>query len=204
MKKIILFLILTLAFVSCSSLENNSYSDSTNSSTDSGILKEWTASGSTLTFHSSENKNSGETFKVYGKTIEEPIKSQSLEIIKTKGSLTSGYGIVFGLKDDKNFYSLLINSNGQFTVKKTIKGKSSILVDWTKSSNLKKGLGSANKLGFTYSENTKMFSIYINGKKQSTFVDYTFLTGKRGVIVEVGENESTDNLPVEITYKKLQ
>ena len=49
-----------------------------------------------------------------------------------------------------------------------------------------------------------MFSIYINGKKQSTFVDYTFLTGKRGVIVEVGENESTDNLPVEITYKKLQ
>jgi outer membrane protein OmpA-like peptidoglycan-associated protein len=69
----------------------------------------------------------------------DPQHDYSIETVmkQTDGTDNHGYGLVFGLKDNKNFVSFIVSSNGNFRISEYINGEYKDIVKWTKSPSIK-------------------------------------------------------------------
>jgi len=125
--------------------------------------------------------------------------------IKNSGSANYGYGVIFGHRDDKNFYRVKISENGEYDVYKIVNGKWAQIRPWSSSPNVKTGYGVANVIQVTYS--TNLYSVYIN---DLTTPVCTFLPdnvigtlGSAGFIAAIGTSsaESFPGTPVDVRFK---
>jgi hypothetical protein len=95
---------------------------------------------------------------------------------KISGIKNNGFGLVFGRLDSDNQHQFLINALGSYSIDKYDNGKSNTLVNWTKSSSIKKENYSTNVLKIE--KKGSKFYYYINNSLVYTG-SYMKVYGKR-------------------------
>ncbi len=98
------------------------------------------------------------------------------------GAADNGYGLIFRVSDDEDFYTFRISGDGFYTVERTQGEDLITLIDWTASDLILTGEGAANLL--TVAGDGARYTLYINGRQADTFTDDTFQQGAFGVIVD--------------------
>lgn len=123
---------------------------------------------------------------------------------KMSGSINYGYGIVFCFKDSNNFYRLLINEAGYYSLYALVGGNSSAVIPWstTPSANLTNGFGVDNVISVTQ-QSPGNFSLNFNGNQETLFSDSNFIGGTSGFAasIDVQSNENFPNIPVDVRFK---
>jgi hypothetical protein len=83
----------------------------------------------------------------------------TIELIE--GNEDGAYGLVWGAKDEKNYYLLLINTAGKYLYGKNVNGRQHIIADWKEAEFINKG-NAKNAIAVKRSEN--IIEILINGE----------------------------------------
>ncbi|BDU50077.1 hypothetical protein [Haliovirga abyssi] len=128
---------------------------------------------------------------VLNSPYEDPMKSFEVYAKKVSGYKDGGYGIIFGVQDNSNFYRLLITETGFYQVSKKVQDENTVILNWNRGNNLQTGYGVYNKIKVTY--NAGEFKIYFNDKFENNFTDYQFTKGKYGMYLGVFD----ENFPKE-------
>lgn len=141
------------------------------------------------------------------------------------GPLNNGFGVVFRLRDPRNYYLFLVSSDGYYRVVREVDGVQRELSTWIPSSAVSQGIGAINHLRVVAQDNT--FRFFVNGQPLAlclpadpthystyneltgecqggsmitTLVDSSIGAGRLGVIVmaldEPGVRVAFDNLVV--------
>lgn len=124
------------------------------------------------------------------------------------GPLNNGFGLVFRLRDPRNYYMFLVSSDGYYRVVREVDGVQREISTWIPSLQVNQGLGALNHLRVvavadTYHffvngvpaalcipDDPDSFSTYndvtgecLSGQMTSTFVDDSIDSGRLGVVV---------------------
>ncbi len=86
-------------------------------------------------------------------------------IKKVSGVDNFGYGLIWGVQNNKNYYYFLISANGNYIYGKTVDGVSQVLIEWTPTSDILSN-GEPNQL--TVRKTGNNLALIINGKTQKT------------------------------------
>jgi PKD repeat protein len=145
-------------------------------------------------------------FYVWYENLYQPV----MEVVETKvkkvsGFSWGGYGIIFCLQDKYNFYLLLIDTHGYYTVYEMNEGSWIEKIRWAYSSNLKQGFGKINSLKVAHNNNSSNFSISFNGLYTGSFYDSSFSGGYSGYFVEVWGNdeENFPDTPEDVRFRQV-
>ena len=109
-----------------------------------------------------------------------------------EGADNTGYGIVFRLQDENNYYIFDITKNGYYKADKKVNGTYVPLTDWEKSSVI-------NKEGVNYLKVMAVgnhLTFFINNTMVSELFDATFAKGKFGLFSGSGVHAAFDNIIV--------
>ncbi len=79
------------------------------------------------------------------------------------GPLDNGFGVVFRVQDQNNYYLFLISSDGYYQVRRRVDGEEKLLSDWIPSSLVNQGLDVSNEIRVVAQGDT--FHFYINGER---------------------------------------
>lgn len=133
----------------------------------------------------------------------------SVTLCKESGISEAGFGIVFCSQeiDDRPFMlTVLINSNGLYTVGKVDNGVFSHLNGgWKGSSYINRGQGIRNEVSVSYDGVGKKFLLKINGYEITDFTvpeKIKFKDSRWGFAVVIAGNEAFPNLPVKVIFEK--
>ncbi len=138
----------------------------------------------------------------YSQTDEALMSTVTATVIKQSGSLRGGYGIIFCYQDNNNFYRLLIDAAGQYSVYSRVTGTYNVIIPWSDSAHLNSGVGVANEISVTQVSSNN-FSVKFNGTQEALFSDGNFSGGKAGfsAYVETQADENFPNTPEDIRFK---
>jgi hypothetical protein len=143
-------------------------------------------------------------WNTYTQTNESLMSTVTATVEKQSGCLYSGYGIIFCYQDNNNFYRLLIDAAGQYSVYSRVGGNYSAIIPWTTtpSAHLNSGVGVANVISVTQ-QSPNNFSVNFNGTQETLFSDGTFTGGKAGFCMYIGDQtgENFPNTPEDIRFK---
>ncbi|NLC53732.1 MAG: hypothetical protein GX770_07180 [Firmicutes bacterium] len=140
---------------------------------------------------------------------------------KLSGSASAGYGIVFCLQNENNFYTLISNIQGEYLIVKMVNGEWYVVDEWydNDAGIIKNGdmvYSQYLHLGYGYDDvenqikvkynNDNTFTISFNGQEAATFKDGSFSGGYYGFYAETGsaEDENFPDEPVEVWFKLHQ
>ena len=98
------------------------------------------------------------------------------------GAEDNGYGVIFRVTEDEDFYIFRISGDGFFTAERTDGEEIVTLVDWTESAQIKTETGATNLL--TIVGRGDAYALYINGAQVGNFEDAKYRHGSFGVIVD--------------------
>jgi hypothetical protein len=141
-----------------------------------------------------------------GQTYQAQMSSVTAVVEKKSGASTDGYGIIFCYQDNSNFYRLLIDTRGHYTVISKVSGTATVLVPWTTAHSawLNSGVGVTNEL--TVAETSPgNFSISFNGTQEAQFSDNNFVGGKSGFYMSVAPSayENFPAAPEDVRFKLI-
>lgn len=220
MKKIELILIMTIIFV-ITSCELSPFvreketinPEQTNVKEETSLFNQENSDGKSYEFVTNDtrflNRNGYTFWSVPYVNTHDDFEPVTVTVCKESGRTEAGFGIVF-CKQDLNgksyMLTVLINGNGLYTVGKVIEG-SFIYLDkgWKASDSIRRGQGVNNKLSVTYDSESKLFYLYINDYKVTSFStseDITFKNSKSGFAVVIANNETFPSNPVKVTFEK--
>ncbi|MCQ2601201.1 MAG: hypothetical protein MJ184_07545 [Treponema sp.] len=133
----------------------------------------------------------------------------TVTVRKESGRSEAGFGIVFckqELNGKSYMLTVLINGNGLYTVGKVIEGSFYYLdKGWKPSDSINRGQGVNNKISVSYDSEKKLFNLYINDYKVTSFStseDIIFKNSKSGFAVVIANNETFPANPVKVTFEK--
>lgn len=133
----------------------------------------------------------------------------TVTVRKESGRSEAGFGIVFckqELNGKSYMLTVLINGNGLYTVGKVIEGSFYYLdKGWKPSDSINRGQGVNNKISVSYDSEKKLFNLYINDYKVTSFStseDIIFKNSKSGFAVVIANNETFPSNPVKVTFEK--
>lgn len=115
---------------------------------------------------------------------------------KVSGPWYAAYGLIFGYRDDDNFYYFEVADDGRYKIGKGQAGKWAMLHGWTRSGFINKDK-ETNRLKVVCLGST--IAVYVNGHFLTSVTDSTFADGYIGVIVRAWEPDAHvafDNLKV--------
>jgi len=155
-------------------------------------------------FNINDKNNYGYSEYLY-EQIDNPMTSRAGLIKKISGNPYTGYGIYFCYNDEDNFYILWINTKGEYMIGQCVQGNRVIIDLGGESENLKKGFGVENKLEVKKKEGEYTFEIYFNDEKEKDLFNSSFIGGKFGFFVYVGDSsqESFPAVPEEVFAKEV-
>ena len=131
----------------------------------------------------------------------------SATLFKESGKSNAGFGIVFCCQkiDEKPYMlTVLINTEGYYTVGKVIDGYFIHIINWTSTKLLNKGFGTKNTVSVSYNTDDKKFSLSFNGTKETEFSPtetLVFKNSKSGFVVVIADNENFPAIPVKVSFK---
>jgi len=138
----------------------------------------------------------------YTQTNETQMTTVTATVKKQSGSLNGGYGIIFCYQDSNNFYRLLIDADGHYSVVARVGGIYSGIIPWTPSQHLNSGVGVENMIGVSQLSSNN-FSVNLNGTQETLFNDGNFTGGRAGfsASVNVQAAENFPNTPEDMRFK---
>lgn len=125
------------------------------------------------------------------------------KVKKVSGFEWGGYGMVFYLQNEYNFYFLLIDKKGWYTIYEANDGSWIEHIGWTYSDKLNKGFGKINTLKVEHDDPLDLFTISFNGSYVNSFNDDSFKGGYSGFFVEIWgvDEEDFPDTPVDVRFK---
>jgi hypothetical protein len=142
-------------------------------------------------------------------TEQSPFVGLTVELNKTSGDTSAGFGVVFCHYDtgDPNLgetmLTVMINTEGEYIIGEVIGASFTELTPWTQSPLLVQGYGVKNTIGIGYSGG--QFALTINGAfvqnfrdDEAPFHDY----GRSGYIVVISPYDSFPQTPVHVTFQE--
>jgi len=109
------------------------------------------------------DKNTDQTILNQANILPNDMEASYTVAFVKAGSPSTGSGLVFWGKDSNNWYDILINADGWFTVEHQFKGRLLYPVDYRQDDTIKKGEGAENQVKVVTKGNQA--TIFINGKK---------------------------------------
>lgn len=220
MKKIELILIMTIIIV-ITSCELSPFvrekeiinPEQTNVKEETSLFNQENSDGKSYEFVTNDtrflNRNGYTFWSVPYVNTHDDFEPVTVTVCKESGRSEAGFGIVF-CKQDLNgksyMLTVLINGNGLYTVGKVIEGSFYYLDKrWNASDSIRRGQGVNNKLSVTYDSESKLFYLYINDYKVTSFStseNITFKNSKSGFAVVIANNETFPSNPVKVTFEK--
>jgi hypothetical protein len=149
----------------------------------------------------------GHGFFYYSYSSEQaPMDTVETQVKKISGSSNAGYGIVFCLQNNKNYYRLLIRTDGSYYVRKRVDGSLSTVISSNVSDALNVGYDTINHIKVAYDDATSVFTIYFNGILETSFNDTSFSSGYSGFYAMIGQvdQENFPDEPVDVRFKQIQ
>lgn len=220
MKKIELILIMTIIFV-ITSCELSPFvreketinPEQTNVKEETSLFNQENSDGKSYEFVTNDtrflNRNGYTFWSVPYVNTHDDFEPVTVTVCKESGRTEAGFGIVFckqNLNGKPYMLTVLINGNGLYTVGKVIEGSFYYLdKGWKASDSIRRGQGVNNKLSVTYDSESKLFYLYINDYKVTSFStseDVIFKNSKSGFAVVIANNETFPSNPVKVTFKK--
>jgi hypothetical protein len=124
------------------------------------------------------------------------------QITKYSGNEAGGFGINFCIKDNNNFYQLIVSEAGQFCVYKKLDGAYTPIQTWKESEKINQRRGQANTVRVSQSE-LHSFSVYLNdlNAPELTFKDSAFTGGTVAFAVLTSPHEEFPAEPVDVRFK---
>ncbi len=133
----------------------------------------------------------------------------TVSVMKQSGRSEAGFGIVFCSQEIEGkpfLITVLINTNGLYTVGKVVDGVFSHLnKGWQSSYNINKGYGIRNVITVSYDSDKKNFLLTINGQETVFFTvseNITFKDSRSGFVTVIANNEDFPRKPVKVTFEK--
>lgn len=128
------------------------------------------------------------------------------QVKKVSGNANYGFGIFFCYQNSDNFYRLLIDTTGYYSVYEKVGGVYSTIIDWKFSYNLYTGYNTVNKLRVDYDSGTDTFTIYFNDIEENYFIDLSFTGGDTGFFASTGDysEERFPYTPLDVRFKQLE
>lgn len=126
--------------------------------------------------------------------------SSEILVKKESGYEYSDYGMIF-CSTDNSYLALVIDTQQNYRVFKSVDGIITQLIDWSYSDELTAGYDAVNKLKVVQSSNTN-FDVFLNDQLVSSFNEINLLSGTTGYFAYVA-SENYENLsedPVDIYY----
>lgn len=136
-----------------------------------------------------------------------PITEIEFEVKKDSGYASGDYGVIFGYKNDNNYYLLSIDTLGKYSVKKRVNGSLYTLRDWNDdlSTNLNTGYGVLNSILIKRNTSLHTYEIYFNSDTsyEISISDSTFISGGVGFFVYIGsmQAENFPSEPVDVSFR---
>jgi hypothetical protein len=121
---------------------------------------------------------------------------------KESGAYNYGYGIVFGYQDSNNFYRLLIDTVGHYTLSVKLAGIYVLLIPWSAptTATINPGFDVANVISVTQ-QTPHNFTISFNGVQETQFTDGNFSGGVDGFYASMSPTENFPAAPVDVRFK---
>jgi TolB-like protein len=116
--------------------------------------------------------------------------SMECEVTLVKGTNDGGYGLIFRLLDENNFYLFQITSKGYCTLYKNVNGNYTALLPMIQQKAI--NLSGSNQLKVTAFRNR--ISLFINNVKVKDIIDTSFREGKFGLYSAQNDDIAFDNL----------
>lgn len=141
----------------------------------------------------------------YEESYQQILDVVEIKVKKISGYEWGGFGIVFCLQDDYNFYLLLIDIKGWYTIYEANDSSWIQDVAWTESDMLNKGFSKINTLKVEHDDSSDIFTISINGSYVNSFYDSSFDGGYSGFFVEIWGKDQEDfpDTPVDVRFKPI-
>lgn len=217
--KFIMFLLLSLIFVSCY-LPTKSLNTQIDSNS---IISETTIEeNDTLFVNSKETRqyifetNNLKYLSSFGYTFwtvpkinnTDAFSNICVSVVKESGKPESGYGIIFcnQVLNGKTFLlTVMINIKGEYIIGKVLDNKFVALTEWTFCPYLNTGLGVNNLIKISFDDEKNEFVLYFNDSKITSFnveekLNLKDLKPGYVVIVSNNENFPTSSLKIIFTY----
>lgn len=156
-------------------------------------------------FYTDDPDNYCRCFFTWYEEYFQPEMSQfEIQVKRLCGFGSSGYGMIFCVQDENNFYVLLVNAMGYFAVYELYDGAWIEKIQWQKAFyTLVEGYNVVNTLKIVYYSPSNRFEVEINGRHVWDFYDDSFSGGYFGCFVEIrgqGEDNFYNN-PVDVRFK---
>jgi hypothetical protein len=198
-KKILMMSASVLLVVALTACGGSSGSNNVSASAPSNAQTiKWQLDGNgSVQFLTNDPQYYGYTFwDSYTQANELQMTTVTATVEKLSGSLNSGHGIVFCYQDTNNFYRLLIDAGGHYSVYAKVGGTYITVIPWitTNSAILNSGFGVSNIISVTQ-QSLHNFSVSFNGKEETQFSDNNFTGGTSGFSTSVSP-VSGENFPV--------
>ena len=142
-------------------------------------------------------------WNTYTQTAEAQMSTVTVIVDKQSGASSAGYGLIFCHQDTNNFYRLLIDANGHYSVYSNVAGIYNPIIAWTapQTSVIKSGFGVANVITVTQTS-PHSFAISFNGKQEAQFADQNFSGGRSGFCAFVSYTyENFPGTPEDVRFK---
>ena len=98
------------------------------------------------------------------------------------GTVDTGYGLIFQVQDDSQFYAFRVSGDGYFLVEKAEGDYLEPLVDWTVADSFDPTEEAVNTLAVVGAEG--IYALYVNGVQVGEFADDSYGAGSAGYLVE--------------------
>jgi len=202
MKKAFFSSMLILAVGLISLAGCNTSSDSGSSSTS----ESWTTENSYTKFYASTTDNCDTIFYCWPtvSTVSGSVSTTWTANVRMDTGYTGDWmGLVCFAQDPSNFYVLMVNARGEYSVRKKVAGTWSYVIAWTASSALKSGLAAENTISVSPAVNS-VHGVYLNGTKVSEFTNTDVTSGGfPGILayVSTSQYENFPTVPVDMKFK---
>lgn len=125
-------------------------------------------------------------------------------VIKKSGANNSGYGIIFCYQDSDNFYRVLIDTLGHYTVAAKVAGTYTTVIPWSapQTATINAGYNVSNEISVTQTS-PHNFALSFNGVQEVAGVDTnSFTGGDAGFYASVSSTaENFPIIPEDIRFK---
>ena len=127
------------------------------------------------------------------------------QVKKISGFDDVGYGIVFCMQDNGDYYRLLVKTDGAYSVTRKSGELKTPLIDWTSSEYLSQGYDVMNEIMVMYDYTRQRFTVFFNEVAETSYVDTFFSGGYSGFYAIIGpeEMEQFPDEPVDIRFRQI-
>jgi hypothetical protein len=141
-------------------------------------------------------------------TENEPFTRKEVDVVKVRGNIYAGYGIVSchgTTGSNESMLLVMINTQKEYMAGKVVNGDFQWIKEWTSFDKLSAGLGVSNKIVVTRTS-SGVFAIELNDFDTGTrFQDETIPVrtgGREGYIAVISPNDDLVHTAVRIEYKE--